>query len=182
MSITSAKMTYDEYCLLPEDRNRYELIDGELIATPSPTPRHQEIVLALATAPREYVKKNSLGDVYVAPLDTIFNQYTVLQPDIFFVGRERLGRIGEKSIEGVPELAAEVLSPSTAIRDRKKKLAVYSQFGVQEYWIVDPGSRMMEVFERIGKRLETAQKLGMGRLLRSKLFPEFQPEIGEIFK
>ncbi len=181
MSTTSTKMTYDQYCLLPEDRNQYELIDGELIVTPSPRRQHQEIVGRLYALLLNYVDARSLGKVYVAPLDTILDKYTVVQPDILFIGSERLAEIAKDWIEGAPDLVVEVLSPSTMDKDRRRKLAVYSQFGVQEYWIVDPESRMIEVFERTGKGLEPGQKFGSGQLLRSKLLPQFQPEISNIF-
>ena len=174
-------MTYDEYCLLPEDRNQYELIDGELIVTPSPSRDHQKIVVRLSSRLEVYVESRSLGEVYVAPLDTIFSKHTVVQPDILFVSRERLAEVGKERIEGAPDLVVEVLSPSTADQDRRRKLAVYSQFGVQEYWIVDPESRMIEVFERTGKGLQHAQKFGVGQHLRSKLLPQFQPEVSDIF-
>lgn len=182
MSSTSTKMTYDEYCLLPEDRNQYELIDGELIVTPSPSRVHQKIVVRLSSRLEVHVESKLLGEVYVAPLDTIFGKYTVVQPDILFVSRDRLAEVGKERIEGAPDLVVEVLSPSTADQDRRRKLAVYSQFGVQEYWIVDPESRMIEVFERTEKGLQPAQKFGMGQLLRSKLLPQFQPEVSSIFR
>ena len=90
MKPVATKMTYDQYCLLPEDGNHYELFDGELVRTPSPAAQHQRIVLRLASELDRYVKTNGLGEVFVAPLDTIFDQYTMLQPDILYVSRERV--------------------------------------------------------------------------------------------
>jgi Uma2 family endonuclease len=175
------KMTYDEYCLLPEDRNQYELIDGELIVTPSPTRRHQEIVGRLYSRLLVYVESQSLGEVYVAPLDTIFNKYTVLQPDILFVSRERLGEVAKERIEGAPDLVVEVLSPSTVDRDRRRKLAVYSQFGVREYWIVDPESRTMELYQRIGEGLQLTRQFSSGETFESQLLSGFRIGVPSLF-
>lgn len=181
MNPTATKMTYDEYCLLPEDRNQYELIDGELIVTPSPTRRHQKIVGRLYSRLSVYVESQSLGEVYVAPLDTIFNKYTVLQPDILFVSRERLGEVAKERIEGAPDLVVEVLSPSTVDRDRRRKLAVYSQFGVREYWIVDPEARTIELYQRIGEGLQLTRQFSSGETFESKLLSGFRVEVSSLF-
>lgn len=175
------KMNYDQYCLLPEDRNQYELIDGELIVTPSPLRRHQKIAIALASALYNYVTEHSLGEVYSAPLDTIFSKYTVLQPDILFVSRERLAEVAKDWIEGAPDLAVEILSPSTVDKDRRRKLAVYSQFGVREYWIVDPESRMIELYQRIGEGLQLTRQFSPGQTFESKLISGFRVEVDGLF-
>src|SRR4051812_25747665 len=113
-TVVHRKMNYDQYCLLPEDGKQYELIHGELIVTPSPVRRHQQVVMALSARLYQYAIENSLGQVYVAPLDTIFDYYTVLQPDILFISNERLPLIAKEWVEGAPDLVVEVLSPSTA--------------------------------------------------------------------
>ena len=89
-----------------------------------------------------------MGEVYYSPLDTVFTEHTVLQPDILFFRRERLGQIAKEKIEGAPDLVVEILSPSTFYKDRRKKLEVYSQFGVEEYWIVDPETKAIELYCR----------------------------------
>ena len=175
------KMTYDQYCLLPEDRNRHELFDGELVMTPSPVARHQEIVSRLSARLLTYVEANSLGKVYVAPLDTIFDQYTVLQPDILFVSRERVSEVVKERIEGAPDLVVEVLSPSTFYNDLRRKMAVYSQFGVREYWIVDLETQTIEVYSRHGGELRLTQKFSSGETLQSPLLPGLPLPVASIF-
>ena len=181
MKATAHKMTYDEYCLLPEDRNQYELFDGELVMTPSPSARHQEIVTELANALSNFVKKESLGKVYVAPLDIIFTEYTVLQPDILFVSQERVNTIVRERIEGAPDLVVEVLSPSTFHKDLRKKMAVYSQFGVQEYWIVDPEVQSMELYCPGKEGLQLARRFAAGEIFESRLLAGFRVEVSSIF-
>ena len=181
MKATAHKMTYDEYCLLPEDRNQYELFDGELVMTPSPSARHQEIVTELATALSNFVKKESLGKVYVAPLDIIFTKFTVLQPDILFVSQERVNTVVRERIEGAPDLVVEVLSPSTFHKDLRKKMAVYSQFGVQEYWIVDPETQSMELYCPGKEGLQLARRFAAGEIFESRLLAGFRVEVSSIF-
>ena len=174
MNSAVTKMTYGQYCLLPEDGNQYELFDGELVMTPSPTRRHQEIVGKLYRRLAEFVDDRSLGEVYIAPLDTIFDQYNVLQPDILFVSKERLAEVGRERIEGAPDLVVEVLSPSTFHKDLRRKMRVYSQFGVREYWIVDPEVRSVELYTRAGEGLQLAQRFSTQETFECRLFPGFR--------
>src|SRR3990167_3661381 len=113
MTQATTKMTYEQYCLLPEDGKQYELIDGELFMTPAPKPKHQEIVLRLATELDGFVRKNGLGKVFISPVDVILEQHTVLEPDVLFIRQQRLEIVKEEAIEGAPDLVVEVLSPST---------------------------------------------------------------------
>ncbi len=148
MKPAAAKMTYDQYCLLPEDGKQHELIDGELFVTPAPTPRHQRILRRLAFQLSAYIDANGLGEVYLAPVDIVLDKHTVVQPDVLFIRQDRLGIVGEEAIEKAPDLVVEILSPSTFYKDLRRKMAAYSQFGVQEYWIVDPEKQTIELYGR----------------------------------
>lgn len=184
MKPATHKMTYDEYCLLPEDRNQYELFDGELVMTPSPSREHQKVVLRLARFLADHVERQTLGEVYISPLDAIFDPYTVLQPDILFVSKERLAEVGRERIEGAPDLVVEVLSPSTFYKDLRRKMAVYSRFGVEEYWIVDPETKTIELYGRgqKGKEgLELVRRFSAGETLESRLLAGFRLEVSIIF-
>lgn len=175
------KMTYDQYCLLPEDRNQYELFDGELVMTPSPNVRHQRVIARLCSQLLIYVEAHSLGSLIVAPIDTIFDPYTVLQPDILFVSQERIPVVVKERIEGAPDLAVEVLSPSTIEKDRHRKLAVYSQFGVREYWIVDPETQTIERYGREGYELRLTRTFSSGEAVESSLFPGLSFPVASVF-
>ena len=181
MKSAATKMNYDQLCLLPEDRNRYELFDGELVMTPSPVARHQEIVGRLHVLLAIHVQTNSLGKVYVAPLDAIFDQYNVLQPDILYVSRKRVPEIVKERIEGAPDFVVEVLSPSTFYNDLRRKMGVYSQFGVQEYWIVDPEMQTVELYSRQGGELRSAKKFSSSETFESPLLPGFRFPVNSIF-
>jgi hypothetical protein len=96
---------------LPDDGRRHELVDGSLIVTPAPSPRHQSAVLRLALL-LEAARPGPQFQVFVAPLDVLLRDDTVLQPDVLVVRAEQ---VAERAIRGAPLLAVEVLSPSTPI-------------------------------------------------------------------
>ncbi len=181
MKATIHKMTYDEYCLLPEDRNQYELFDGELVMTPSPSREHQKIVLRFARFLADHVEKESLGEVYISPLDAIFDPYTVLQPDILFVSKERLAEVEKERIEGTPDIVVEVLSPSTFHKDLRRKMTVYSRFRVQEYWIVDPEMNTIELYCQGKEGLELARRFSAEETFQSRLLSGFRIAVSSIF-
>jgi Uma2 family endonuclease len=136
-----APWTRAQVLSLPEDGKRYELIDGELVVTPSPAMRHQAVVSALFERLVGYVASAGLGRVLSAPAD-LFGQYGQLaQPDLFVVPTRA---VGEWDAVPTPSLVIEVLSPSTARNDRVLKRRFYQRMGVAEYWIVDVDARMVE--------------------------------------
>ena len=94
-----------------------------------------------------FTRENRLGNVFPAPLDVLFAEGDYLQPDILFVRSDRTHLMTDRGVEGPPDLVVEVLSPSTASRDRGMKLERYRFYGVPEYWIIDPDERTMEVWD-----------------------------------
>ena len=143
---TNIKFSYRDYRSLPEsDTKRYELIEGELIAVPSPSTYHQRIAGNLEYILREFVQTSNLGYIYDAPCDVVLSEENVLQPDILFITRERSQIITKENIQGSPDLVIEILCPSTAERDRTHKRTLYARYGVREYWIVDPDERTVEI-------------------------------------
>lgn len=138
------RYTYADYQQLPEGAP-YQLIDGSLIMAPAPATRHQIVHARLFLALAELVTRHELGQVMSAPVDVKLSESDVLQPDLVFVSEARLDVIGEQAIDGAPDLVMEVLSPSTAHHDLTTKKRLYEVHGVQEYWIIDPDSRTVEV-------------------------------------
>lgn len=139
------KFTYEDYCLLPEDR-RYELIGGELFMVPSPSVIHQRVAANLEAILRAFVKNRNLGEVLDAPLDVVLSPHDVVQPDIVFISRERGHIVTDANLQGAPDLVIEILSPSTAERDRGLKRKLYARHGVRELWLVNAGAQTVEVF------------------------------------
>lgn len=144
MPAVARRWTREEVLALPDDRNRYELLDGELLVSPSPTPRHQRAVLALYNRIHPYVAQYGLGWTCLAPADLDFHSGQLLQPDLFVVRPRKGPELREWSEAGIPRLIVEVLSPGTALADRNKKRRLYQSSGVEEYWIVDCDARLIE--------------------------------------
>ena len=141
---TKLKLTYQDYVLLPDDGKRYEILDGDLYVTPSPTARHQEVSFNLALAMGQYVKTHGLGKVLASPLDVILADDSIAQPDLLFVSNERLPIVRDW-VHGAPDLVIEILSPGTRDRDRTLKRHLYARHGVRELWLVDPEARSVEI-------------------------------------
>jgi Uma2 family endonuclease len=144
---TKQRWTYAEFARLPSDTGeRFEIIDGELQVTPSPSTRHQRVVTDLVLAVGTFVREHDLGEFYTGPVDVLFQEGDYLAPDAVFVRSDRPELLSDRGIEGAPDLVVEVLSPSTLMRDRGTKFERYRHFGVGEYWIVDPEARSIEVW------------------------------------
>jgi Uma2 family endonuclease len=181
MSIPT-KFTYEHLKLIPPDRNRYEIVDGELFVSPAPKTLHQRIVANLLTALHQHVRRHRLGEVFVAPVDVVFARGTVLEPDLLFVSTSRLHYIGEDNLSGPPDLAVEVISESTKRLDREVKLKQYALYGVSEYWLVDPDGSSVEVFRLKGEEYELAERLAFGDTLTSPLFPGLELAVAGLWE
>ncbi len=130
---------------LPEDGNRYECIDGELLVTPAPRGIHQSALSDLFAALHGYVREHRLGWLLWSPADIEIRPGTLVQPDLYLPrNRDDASRIRAWSDVVGLRLAVEVLSPSTARYDRVVKRAFYQRAGVEEYWIVDLDARLIE--------------------------------------
>jgi Uma2 family endonuclease len=149
------KFTYEDYIHLPDDGKRYQIIEGEIYMTPAPIPYHQSILINLLILLRDFAENYKLGKIYCAPCDVILSDENIVQPDIFFISKEREYIITEKNIQGAPDLVVEILSPSTAMLDKTLKIKLYEKFKVKEYWLADPGKREMEVLTLKGKSFES---------------------------
>ena len=132
---------------MPDDGNRYEFIGGRLYMTPAPVIRHQRVSKRLQSALMRLLEHPGHGEVFYAPLLVEFpGTGDRVQPDLLFVSNQRRGVITEKAVKGAPDLVVEILSPSTAHRDRGIKLDLYARRGVREYWIADPVRDVVDVW------------------------------------
>ena len=178
------RLTYDDYCNTPDDE-RWELIDGELFMAPSPTTRHQVVLLQLFRPLADFVDAATLGTVFVAPLDVVLSDTSVLQPDIIFISTARTHIITQANIQGAPDLVVEVLSPSTAARDWRAKHDLYSQHGIREYWIVDTDAQRIWVMSRPDDApndpLNEVANYGPASALTSPLLPGFTLNLSQVF-
>ncbi|MBA3345788.1 MAG: Uma2 family endonuclease [Gemmatimonadales bacterium] len=144
MPQTAQNWTVERVLALPEDGNRYEVVDGALLVTPSPSFHHQDAILALARRLDPLVRSSGTAYLSIAPADIEFDKHTLVQPDLF-VSELPGGRRPERWTDITRILlAVEVLSPSTAPADRHVKRRLYQRHGVPEYWIVDLDARLVE--------------------------------------
>lgn len=137
------RLTVDEFYALPDDGQRYELIDGVVFMSPSPTPNHQLVAKVLLRQLDNFVETNGLGLVLYETdihLPTARPGSTVVyRPEIIFVAAPRVADIGRR-IDFAPDLTVEVISPDSQSLDRVTKRADYEAAGVREYWLIDPGA------------------------------------------
>ncbi len=170
-------LTYEDYVKIPEDGRRHEIIEGRHIVNPAPRTRHQHILFKLCGA-LQALDSSGRAEVFPSP-DVRLTKFDIVQPDLIAIARTSAHRIGKLKIEGPPELAVEILSPSTQRLDRGAKRALYEATGVLEYWIIDPEQRTLcqhtladghytEVLHTSGNVVSTS-------------FPELTVSLAEIF-
>lgn len=152
-TISTTKMTAEQFLMLGEDPPgvRLELVDGEIAVSPSPIPEHSTVVFALVRILGDYIEEHDLGELF-GDIDTELDNLNIRRPDIMYFSNENLDRVGEKHMEGVPDLAIEVISPTSGKIDRKDKFTQYRKAGVKFYWIVDPKLKTLEGWELKNRR------------------------------
>lgn len=130
-------LTYQDLLQLPNDRNRYELFEGELQVTAAPNTAHQTASMNLTLILGNHVRAHQLGRIFTAPCDVLLGETTVVEPDLLFVAAERTEIIQRQYVAGAPDLVIEIISPSTALADRQVKRQLYARHGITHYWLVD---------------------------------------------
>ena len=180
VSETKRKFTYEDYAKTPEDE-RYELIDGELIALSSPDMAHQKLKTRLGATVWEYVSDANLGEVYMSPTDVCFSDIDVVQPDILFFFKSRSHIRNGKNIKGAPDLVVEILSPSTSSRDWGYKKDLYEKHGVKEFWLVDPYAKQVIVMLLKDGRYEIVGVYREDDTLRSPTLEGFELDLSRVF-
>lgn len=178
--VISTKYTHADLLAMPDDGKRREILDGELIVSPSPFLVHQVIVHRLLAVFDRYLERHPIGEMFLSPLDVIFSDHDVLEPDLIFVLNEHRA-ILQDWLRGVPDLVIEVLSPGSISIDRGPKLKAYARFGVPEYWIVDPDARAIEIYRQSAGGYELAETCHEGDSVTSPLLPEFVLPVAPVF-
>jgi Uma2 family endonuclease len=156
---------------VPDDKFRYEVIDGDLFMTPAPSWKHQTALMELSLLVGAWVRAHRLGSVVQAPVGVVLDEENGVQPDLVYVSRERAHIISERGVEGSPDLVVEVLSPSTQARDRGVKLRRYAAAGVAHYWLLDLNARALEAYVMGDAGYALAGTYGPGAVFRPALFP-----------
>ncbi len=173
--------TYEDY-LKTSDDERWELLDGELLMAPAPNIPHQDVQVRLGSRLGNFVEGRGLGRTYFAPTDVVLSDTNVVQPDLLFVSREREGIITYANVQGAPDLAVEIASPSTDERDRTVKRNLYAAHGVGEYWLVDPDAMTVTVLVLGDGAFEEAGVYRNGDTMTSPTLEGFSVNLDDIFR
>lgn len=185
MSQASIRWTTADLDLFPDNGNRYEIIDGELLVTRAPNWNHQKPIGNLCTELTLWSQQTDLGEVAMGA-GVIFTDEDNVIPDLVWVGRDRLATILDAAghLTAAPDLAVEVLSPGAENerRDKQLKLRLYSIQGVREYWIVDRQLQQIQVYRRENAALVLVATLLSGDVLTSPLLPGFSCAVDRVFR
>jgi Uma2 family endonuclease len=177
-------MTVDDLEAMPEDGNRYEVIEGELFVSCAPGLTHQIISGNIQFMLRTYLDQNPIGTVIATP-GLILERYSGVIPDLVFFSNQRGATIidGERLI-ATPELVIEILSPGAQniARDRVAKLQLYGKFGAQEYWIVDAKNLAVEIYVLKDATLSLEAKLEGEAVITSNSLPGFECSVARFFR
>jgi Uma2 family endonuclease len=174
-------LTYDDYCELPNDRNRYEVLDGELSVTPAPTTSHQISLGNLHRILSTHVFATHIGRLLLAPTDVILAATTVVQPDLVFVRNDRSQVVTTRGVEGAPTLVVEILSPTTYRTDRVTKAQLYAKHNVPNYWLIDPDQRTLEAYELVIDHYDLAASTRDAEVFAPSLFPGLSIHLSDLW-
>ena len=161
------------------DDERWEIVGGEAFdMSPAPAVEHQRVVLRLAAAFHRYFAGKKC-EVFVSPIDVKLSENDVVQPDIVVVCER--SKVKPTHIDGAPTLVVEVLSPSTEMHDRLRKMALYARTGVKEVWLAIPSAALVEVFVLDGATYRLTGTYTKGDKLRSRAFPRMNVNLRHVF-
>ncbi len=176
-------LTVADLDLMPDDGNRYEVIEGELFVSRSPSLTHQSVSGNLFRSIDTYLIQNPIGRLWATP-GVIFSELSGVIPDLVFVSHERRDEIASGDrITGAPDLVIEIVSPGAENerRDRIAKMQLYAKYGVKEYWIVDFEKRTIEVYFLEGRTLQLRSLLTEKDEITSWVLPRYRCQVSSIF-
>lgn len=172
------KFTYADYQTWP-DEERWEIIDGEAYAmTPAPSVKHQRIATRLIKSFGNLLDKKPC-EPFAPPTDVVLDESNVVQPDLIVVCDK--GKITEANIQGAPDLVVEILSPSTGLKDRREKKALYERFGVREYLLVHPEDETVERYSLAEGKYAGPDVFGWDETMKLFAFPDLELQLWEVF-
>jgi len=165
--VASAKpirpLTVDEFMLRGPDEPRAELIDGELVVSPEATPLHQQIEARLIGILQNEARRRQNGR-WLPPINLVLSPFKLLQPDLSFFTNEETPDLTDPMVTRVPSIVVEILSPSTRARDLVTKRALYADYGIEEYWIVDSEQSSIAILLRDESGVYAEAVMGSDRI------------------
>ncbi|MBI4861726.1 MAG: Uma2 family endonuclease [Candidatus Riflebacteria bacterium] len=180
-----AHITWKEYQQLPDDGIRYEVLEGEIVMTPAPEPKHQTASVNLLFEMESWRRDGGGGGegmFFTAPVDVILAFDTIVQPDLVYIRGERAKTLVKKQIHGAPDLVVEIFRKARAERDRITKLQIYQRFSIQEYWLVDLDARSVTILTLSEDGYEVFASGTGDTKLGSKVLSGFEITPAEVFE
>ncbi|HEX9786059.1 MAG TPA: Uma2 family endonuclease [Opitutaceae bacterium] len=174
-------LTVEDYRATPEG-SHYQLVEGELLMAPSPSRFHQEIIWNLVRILDRYLQQHPCGKAFVAPFDVYLTEHDVYQPDVIFVSNERAHILADDGAHGAPDLVIEVLSPSNAQLDKKRKRSIYAQAGVKALWLVDPILLQIHLYDFAHDPAKAMRIVDEDETFETLLLPGLTIAAAEVFK
>jgi len=180
------RLTYEDFLDFPDDDGlRHEIIDGKHYVTPSPNTRHQVLVGRLHLEIGLYLRQHtSVGQIFLSPLDVVFTNFDIVEPDLLFVAADQADILTEQNVQGAPALVIEILSRGTKKKDEQIKRLLFERAAVREYWIVDPERDQVSVFARQedGSLSRVAMlSRDLSDVLTTRLMPGLSIQLTELF-
>lgn len=178
------RWTTEDLELLPDNGNRYEIVDGELFVTHAPSWGHQKVCDNICTELKIWSRQTGLGEPVTGP-GIIFSNADNVIPDVVWISKERLAVILDDAghLTAAPELVVEVLSPGeiNERRDKEVKRKLYASQGVREYWIANWQLQQIQVYRRETAILVLVATLFANDELTSPLLPAFSCSVAGLF-
>jgi Uma2 family endonuclease len=179
--ISTEKWTYERLLQELPSESRYEIRNYNLIDMPAPIIEHQRIVKRVTKKLDTFTESNQLGEVFVSPVDVVFDKGNVCEPDVIFVATENKQIVGRKNILGSPDLVVEVVSKGSVVRDYVEKKNDYETFGVKEYWLIDPLNETIIVYALENNKYAIFSSVEEQGTAKSKLLDGFELTFEEVF-
>ena len=172
------------FALFPdEDGVRRELIDGEIVVTPSPLIRHQILAQRIGLSLFQHVETHpSQGSVFFVPVDVVLSEHDVVVPDVHVVLGDQLSILTNRNVQGAPAIVAEILSASTRKRDLTLKFQLYERQGVREYWVIDPAKNTVTTHSLAGRRFSAGVTHHQSEVLETPLLPGWSLDLSQFFR
>jgi Uma2 family endonuclease len=173
------KVTLTEYERLAPDGFQYEVIQGIMRMVPAPFYEHQNLIGELYWLLKNFLKNQPIGIVSIAPRDVKFAENLTYQPDILFISKERLAINKRQYVDGAPDFIVEVISKGTLLHDTREKYTVYEQYGVREYWILNPDN--IEISEFFFLQAGQYKAIGLeDNIIKSQVITGFELSLNQL--
>jgi Uma2 family endonuclease len=188
-AIDTKHLTFADYLLLPTITQRYDIIDGEMVMSAAPTPRHQLISSNIFLPVHAYLHTSQRGIVIYAPCDIVIRRdpLRTRQPDLFVFlrGREDISDLQalleQPVLEVAPDLVIEIISKNETRRSRAEKIEDYRRIGVKECWIVSPQGQTVEILRLSPEAVRTVGIYGVGMHVRSEMLEGLDLPVDDVF-